>query len=87
MTSLTLTGCVERFTICSGHRQVSIVYCCRLKCLTVQTELHGELKVLRCERYVQEAMDALAADTLEQVSCRGACHPQADVSIYAFQKT
>lgn len=40
---------------------------CRLKCLALQHELHNELKVLRCEKYVQEAMDAIEADAEQQV--------------------
>ncbi len=41
--------------------------CCRLKCLSLQHELHNELKVLRCKKYVQEAMDAIEADAEQQV--------------------
>ena len=40
---------------------------CRLKCLSLQHELHNELKVLRCEKYVQEAMNATEADVEQQV--------------------
>ena len=45
------------------------VWCCRLKCLSLQHELHNELKVLRCDKYVQEAMDAIEADAEQQVGC------------------
>ncbi|KAL0054343.1 hypothetical protein WJX82_007434 [Trebouxia sp. C0006] len=38
----------------------------KLKCLSLQHELHNELKVLRCEKYVQEAMNAIEADAEQQ---------------------
>ncbi|DBA96523.1 hypothetical protein WJX77_003822 [Trebouxia sp. C0004] len=38
----------------------------KLKCLSLQHELHNELKVLRCEKYVQEAMHAVEADAEQQ---------------------
>ncbi len=44
-----------------------VVWCCRLKCLSLQHELHNELKVLRCEKYVQEAMNAIEVDAEQQV--------------------
>ncbi len=43
--------------------QNCVMQCCRLKCLS----LHNELKVLRCEKYVQEAMNAIEADAEQQV--------------------
>lgn len=51
--------------------QNCVMQCCRLKCLSLQHELHNELKVLRCEKYVQEAMSAIEADAEQQV--RGLC--------------
>ncbi len=46
-----------------------VMRCCRLKCLSMQHELHNELKVLRCEKYVQDAMNAIEADAEQQVGC------------------
>ena len=41
---------------------------CRLKSITAQHELHDQLKVMRCEKYVAEALHAADLEAEEQVS-------------------
>lgn len=41
---------------------------CRLKIITAQHGLHDQLKVMRCERYVAEALHAADLEAEEQVS-------------------
>ena len=41
---------------------------CRLKSITAQRELHDQLKVMRCEKYVAEALHAADLEAEEQVS-------------------
>ena len=41
---------------------------CRLKLITAQHELHDQLKVLRSEKYVAEALSAADVEAEEQAS-------------------
>ena len=42
--------------------------CCRLESIKAQHELHNELKVMRCEKYVNEAMHEAILEAEQQVS-------------------
>ena len=39
----------------------------RVKCLSVQQELHSKLQVLRCSKYVQDEIDAVQSDARAKV--------------------
>ena len=41
---------------------------CRLKLVTAQQELHDQLMVMRCEKYVAEALHAADLEAEEQAS-------------------
>lgn len=47
---------------------------CRLRSITAQHELHDQLQVMRCERYVAEALQAADLEAEEQVSTLNTHH-------------
>lgn len=71
---------------------------CRLKLITAQQELHDQLKVMRCEKYVAEALHAADLEAEEQASSSIGCcvhlltccvlwHPACDQMLLSFQSS